>query len=686
MLAAVNIPAMADLWTQTDWSGGPGQLSWSDSTMYYTSTNMEGWTNPGDLRLRAPNDASWINTGDLAGAQDARALLEGSDGAIYAATGAAGDVFKSVDAGSTWTNTGELVGVTYVTSLIEASDEAIYAGTGPTNGAVFKTVDAGTTWTGTGNLPGMNWVWSVIEASDGAIYAAAANGVGDDGRVFKSLDGGATWDSTGTLAGAGRALDIIEASDGAIYVATASAGDVFKTVDAGTTWSNTGDLAGIGWVYALLEASDGAIYAGTGPSFGDVFKTVDAGSSWANTGDLAGAQWVSSLIQTSDGAIYAGTYAAGDVYKSVDAGTTWANTGNLSGATDVLSFMQASDGVLYAGTWFNGDVLKAGYFPSGNLVSSVYESDNMSVTYGIMNWTETADGGTLLIRVRSDTLADMSTAVDWNSCPVVAKGQDISGLTSVSDHHNYIQYQFECSTYGPDISPVLHDVTVDYVVDVRGPVPDSAVASDGTNPVPGIDADDYVLVYFDQPAADPFIDALNVDSVLALSGGHSWLDGFGGLDTTYWNPAGDRLMIRLSVEVSPPTVAVGDTITPDGVTIVDEWGNPCTTQVVITGTFTAPGVEERISSRTSRVWSLSQNRPNPFNGGTVISYTLPSAAEVRLDIFDVSGRLIDTIVNETRKAGTHRASWDVGEEAAGVYFFRLRASTFECTRKMVVID
>ena len=686
LIGALSTHAGADTWFQTDWSGGPGQLSWSDSTMYYTEANVNGWRNPGDLKLNTPDDASWVNTGDLAGADQARGLIEASDGSFYVATGPNGDVFRSTDAGTTWTNTGELVGPTYATSLIQASDGAFYAGTGPTNGVVFKSIDAGTTWVNTGNLPGMNWVWSVLEASDGAIYAAAANGVGDDGRVFKSVDGGTTWDSTGTLAGAGRALWLIEASDGAIYVATASAGDVFKTVDAGTTWANTGNLAGIGWVYTLLEASDGAIYAGTGPSNGDVFKTVDAGTTWANTGDLAGAQWVSSLVETSDGAIYAGTYGSGDVYKSVDAGTSWANTGNLAGATDVYSLMQASDGILWAGTWFNGDVFKAGYFPSGNLVSSVYESDNMSVTYGIMSWTETAAAGTLLIKVRTDTLADMSTAVDWDSCPAVVNGEDISGLSSINDHNNYIQYQFECSTYSPDLSPILHDVTIEYTVDVQGPIADSAVASDGTNPVPGIDDDDYVLIYFGEPATDPYIDALNIDGVLALSGGHSWLDGFGGLDTTYWNPAGDRLIIRLSVEVSPPTVAVGDTITPDRVTIVDQWGNPCTTQVVITGTFTAPGAEERTSSRTLKVWSLSQNKPNPFNRGTVISYSLPSEERVRLDVFDLSGRLVATLVNESRKAGTHRVSWNADEEAAGIYFYRLRAGNFESTRKMVLID
>jgi len=682
-LTAISIPAQADFWTQTDWSGGPGQLSWSDTTMYYTGTNIDGWRSPGDLKLGALDDANWINTGDLAGATEARGFIEASNGAIYAGTGPGGDVFKSTDAGTTWVNTGDLAGATYVQALMEASDGAIYAGTAPTNGDVFKSIDAGTTWVNTGDLAGATFVFSLIEASDGAIYAGTGQNNGD---VFKSIDAGTTWTNTGNLGGAVRATWLIEASDGAIYAATSPGGNVFRTVDAGTTWVNTGNLAGAGWVYMLIEASDGAIYAGTGPSNGDVFKSIDAGTTWTNTGNLGGAQWVSSLTETSDGAIYAGTYTGGNVFKSINAGTTWANTGNLAGASDVLSLMETSDGALYAGTWSNGDVFKAGYSVSGDLVSSVYETDNESVTYGIMNWNETLNGQIVVIKVRTDTLPDMSTAVDWDSCPPVVNGQDISGLFSVDDHNTYIQYQVRCSTDRSDITPLLYEVTTEYTVDVQGPIADSAVAFDGTNPIPGIDDDDFVLVYFDQPANRPHIDALNIDSVLSLSGGHSWLDGFGSLDTTYWNPLGNILMIELSVNVSPPTVAVGDTVTPDGVTIVDEWGNAAVSPVVMTGSFSPPGVEENVRIGPPKVFALSQNEPNPCHGSTAISYSLLAKSYATLRVYDITGRLVETLVNEKQEPGIYQVHWDAENSPTGVYFYRLQAGGFTDMKKMILLQ
>jgi photosystem II stability/assembly factor-like uncharacterized protein len=650
--------------------------------MYYTGVHEDGWRFASDLRLDTPDDSNWSNTGDPAAAWTVTSLLGSSDGPLYAGTSPNGDVFKSIDAGTTWVNTGNLAGAVAVWSLLKASDGALYAGTSP-NGNVFKSIDAGTTWVNTGELTGAFIVSSLIEASDGALYA----GTEPNGDVFNSIDAGTTWVNTGELAGASQVLALIEASDGALYAGTLPNGDVFKSIDAGATWINTGALAGAGMVWSLLEVSDGTLYAGTDPS-GDVFRSTDAGTTWVNTGELAGAGQVYALIETSDGALYAGTDSSGSVFRSIDAGATWVNTGDLAGASQVYTLHEASDRALYAGTAPSGDIFKAGYFLDGELVSSVFQTENASVSYGAMTWNETLNGQTMIVKVRTDTLPDMSTAMDWGTCPAAVNGQDISDLVSVNDGDVHIQYRVALSTTRNDATPVLHDIGIEYTVDLEGPIPDPAIASDGTNPVPGIDDDDYVLITFDEPTNKPTIDALNIDNVVALSSGHSWLDGFGDLDTTYWNPAGTMLAIELSVAFGPPTVAVGDTVTPDGTTITDEWGNPAVSPVVITGSFNPPGVEEtrsRLNGQGSMM-SLLQNGPNPFVGSTVISYSLPYATHATLDVYDISGRLVETLVDEAGKPGIHKASWNASGRAGGVYFCKLKAGDFECVRKMVVID
>ena len=90
-------------------------------------------------------------------------------------------------------------------------------------------------------------------------------------------------------------------------------------------------------------------------------------------------------------------------------------------------------------------------------------------------------------------------------------------------------------------------------------------------------------------------------------------------------------------------------------------------------------------------FALGQNYPNPFNPSTVIPYQLPTAVHVRLEVFNVLGQQIATLVNEERLAGAHTAMWDATDAAgqavaAGVYIYRLRGAGVELTRRMVLID
>ncbi len=82
---------------------------------------------------------------------------------------------------------------------------------------------------------------------------------------------------------------------------------------------------------------------------------------------------------------------------------------------------------------------------------------------------------------------------------------------------------------------------------------------------------------------------------------------------------------------------------------------------------------------------LFQNRPNPFNPVTEISFFLPEASMVSLDIFNLTGQRVAKLSDEFRDAGTHTISWNAGGLASGVYFYRLEAGERVCTRKMVLL-
>ncbi len=84
-------------------------------------------------------------------------------------------------------------------------------------------------------------------------------------------------------------------------------------------------------------------------------------------------------------------------------------------------------------------------------------------------------------------------------------------------------------------------------------------------------------------------------------------------------------------------------------------------------------------------FSLNQNYPNPFNPTTNISFDLPNSATVTLEVFDMLGRKVATIVNEQMTAGTHNVSFDAARYASGMYIYRIQAGTFASTRKMMLI-
>ena len=83
-------------------------------------------------------------------------------------------------------------------------------------------------------------------------------------------------------------------------------------------------------------------------------------------------------------------------------------------------------------------------------------------------------------------------------------------------------------------------------------------------------------------------------------------------------------------------------------------------------------------------FSLAQNYPNPFNPMTEIRFTLPEDSHVRLDIVDMTGRIVRNVLNERMTAGNHGTVVDASELASGVYFYQLTAGNVKLTRQMML--
>ena len=88
--------------------------------------------------------------------------------------------------------------------------------------------------------------------------------------------------------------------------------------------------------------------------------------------------------------------------------------------------------------------------------------------------------------------------------------------------------------------------------------------------------------------------------------------------------------------------------------------------------------------------TLAQNHPNPFNPSTTIEFFIPDTEHVSLQVFNVSGRLIRTLVDDTSEPGSHSITWDGLDEngnsvPSGVYFSRIRTEKTTLSKKMILL-
>jgi len=106
-------------------------------------------------------------------------------------------------------------------------------------------------------------------------------------------------------------------------------------------------------------------------------------------------------------------------------------------------------------------------------------------------------------------------------------------------------------------------------------------------------------------------------------------------------------------------------------------------EFVYTGYANDPGIIPLVTT-------LNSNYPNPFNPVTTISYALADAGQVKLDIYNVKGQKIRTLVNEAQKAGIHQLQWNGTDDrnhqvASGIYFYKMKFGKYTSTKKMILM-
>ena len=389
------------------------------------------------------------------------------------------------------------------------------------------------------------------------------------------------------------------------------------------------------------------------------------------------AQWQQGGIETLDihavlahGAeLFAGSQTAG-CYRSTDGGTTWTAINN--GLAQVFLRAFYHDGTtLFAGT--NGPVGAYRTTNSGGLWTAAGATVGNGSVHAL-----TAHGATLLAGTNGTGIyRSTDGGTSWSAFGTGLTNLNVHALL-VTGTRVYAGCGLSASDSGLFIST---DGGSTWTLPADGPNNVRCLAALGTTIIAGTSglglyrSTDEGMTW-SQVVSTP----LALIRALQVVGGTVFAGGQGGVIRSTdagasWTAINDGLTNTnvLSLGASATTLYAG-TIA-GGV-----WQRPLSDVTGVSG-----------ASETPRIFTLQQNFPNPFNPATTISFSLPEEGHVTLDVYNLLGGHIATLLDVDQPGGTHTASWSADGVAGGVYFYRLTftsragSSVSVGTRSMILL-
>ncbi len=235
----------------------------------------------------------------------------------------------------------------------------------------------------------------------------------------------------------------------------------------------------------------------------------------------------------------------------------------------------------------------------------------------------------------------------------------------------------------------------DSINDVTGIQKPEVGDLDGNTAVFAFVGANYNGVYFDNSSWTP----PGSVTVTAPNGGETWEVG-SAYDITYTYAGVSDVHLELSTDNGSTWSDIEATTPASGTYSWDVPNTPsteCLVRVsdasnasvmdVSDGVFTiqpAVGVNDE-SNNLPKIYSLSQNYPDPFNPTTSIKYQLPQSGFVTLKVYDILGKEVATLINGQKAAGRYEVNFDASNLTSGIYIYQITANNYVSSKKMMLI-
>jgi photosystem II stability/assembly factor-like uncharacterized protein len=580
-------------------------------------------------------------------------------------------MYKTTDGGATWTSSGKLSsGTLYEIRFADANNGAVCG----SRGEVFVTTNAGAVWTKTNNPYNTSLYALGMQLPSKRLVT-----VGNGGVMSTSTDFGATWNmlSVSTTVQLMKRIQFVNSNTGFAVggsaVASDSLGEVLKTTNGGSTWTKlafnpktrSNSLfwlnENVGWV------------GGIGTS--GIFKTTDGGQTFKAgtvTGTSASTTWYDIKFGDANTGYAGGT--GGILVKTTDGGANWVTLVSPFGTT-IIYAMQAIDANTVVVVGGSGKAFKTTdggtnwtTLSLGGSTSSLY-----SVTFTDKNLGVISGGSSSLFKTTDggNTWSQLTLGVSSSLYCARFQDQNIGWACGSSGVIAYTKNGGATWTKTKSFmsSSTLYDIAI-----VGGYV---WITNEGGA----------IIRNFSNPDVIP-VELTSFSAAL-----------FGNSVKLTWKTATETNNKGYSVERKADNSAMWESVG-----FVNGKGTSAKTseysftdvpevaasysyrlkQIDFDGAFDYSGIVE-VNMTAPQSFALSQNYPNPFNPSTTINYSIPMTSKVSLKIFDMLGREVASLVNETKQAGNYEVVFNASKISSGVYFYKLQAGSFTETKKLTLM-
>ncbi len=628
---------------------------------------------------------------------------------IFAGTDAG--VITSTDGGNTWTAPNS--GMPYYITTFAVKDTILFAGTGQ-NG-IFRSTNNGISWTAVNNGLGdfQNEVLALAVIGTN-IYAGTASGlclstdngnnwstivadnltslqfinciagtgstiiVGTPGGILLSTDNGNAWGSANTGLSSGTSIFSILVNNSDFFIGTTSG--VYISTNNGGSWTSAGSGLPVSpsQVYFVTVDSNGAggtnLYAATNSG---VYISSNNGSNWTTANNGTVGSNVRSL--TGSGPYIYAAIQGSPIFVSTNYGSTWYAASDSGLGSVFIQNLTLIDSGLYAMT------------NSGLFLSSNKGGKWISLSDGILDttypWSLVQSGPNLVLSTQiygiyysSNDGASWQKASGFN--PQSAAFMSVFGSDLFSESGNGISLSTNNGENWVELNDTLTNegyfvgvesfATTLIAVNEPTPIYNSNIPPPGGLYQSTDNGKTWTLfTQIGSPIYNSNIDALFIfgfynfivagnEVYVSMDKGNTWTNINDGLP-------GNAI---LSIYVNDSSVFAG--IYGSGL-----WRLP------LSDIITA--VKRPIVPSFLKSFFLWQNYPNPFNPSTIIDYDIPKLSHVTINVYDLLGRKVKTLVDTEKLPGHYQVTFNASRMPSGVYFYRITAGTFVQTKKLMVI-